>query len=260
MRTAKALFIITAAFLAAPSIALAEQASDPETPASQPAKPEPAKKPGLHLKPNAKWHILGHSLGAPVYLLFMTSVHESGHAAIGAAAGLEVVSFKPYPHMEDLGGGRQFVWGSTMMRGEITPKREAWMLAGPSILDFTMFATSDLLLTYGVSSDSVAAPFILTGGMICPLVDFLWNVNGPSATNDTTRLGKIIGMPKWSIMLIGDALAAVAVWRILHHGRNIFFEPERSQPAKTSFMIMPTFGVDRENGDSRIGLSAVGRF
>jgi hypothetical protein len=179
----------------------------------------------LRLKPNAKWHILGHSLALPAYFFLQTTIHEGSHGLAATLAGAEVTEFKPYPHMI----GDNFVFGSMASSSGLTDSQEAWLLAAPYLADVTIFTATDLALTHLVDSDSAAAPFLLVGGMVAPLVDFLWGVNGPSEHNDTTRLGKIIGMPKWSIMLIGDAMAAVAVWHILHHGLNIFAEgPEKT--------------------------------
>ena len=245
--------------------ARADETSAPA--AAQPAAQDPAFAPApspnlmqqlfgdLRLKPAAMWELLGHGLGIPVYFLWMTTLHEGSHALVAEMSGVKVTSFKPYPHFEDFGYGRQFYWGTTNFAGQISKRQETWVLAAPVINDVLLFTASDLTLTYGLDSDSSAAPFFLMGGMICPLVDFLVNVNGPSAGNDTTRWGKNIGMPKWSIMLVGDALAGVAVWRILHHGRNILFEPDSAAGKDHSGVI-----ITPVVSPNILGLAAVGSF
>lgn len=215
----------------------------------------PPDKPGwtqLRLKPDAKWKIIGHSLGLPAYFFLHVNIHEGSHVLAAACAGAEVTEFRPYPHMI----GSNFVFGSMAADGPLSERQQAWMLAAPYMSDMAIFTAADLTLEHFVSSDSAAAPFLLTGGMIAPLVDFLWGVNGPSDHNDTTRLGKIIGMPKWSIMLIGDAMAALAVWRILHHGREILMTgPEGINPRKVhtgSVALVPFVG----GGGFGLGLRA----
>jgi hypothetical protein len=212
-------------------------------------------KRGPRFKRGAKWTLLGHGLGIPAYLLWMTTAHEGGHALAAEISGIKVTAFKPYPHFEDFSLGRRFVWGNMATERVGTPKQEALILAAPQITDIVFFTAADLTLTYGLDSDSAAAPFVMMGGMICPLVDFLVNVNGPSAANDSTRWGQLVGMPKWSIMLIGDALAAVAVWRILHHGRAILFDKDSATESPApAITVTPTFSPDFA------GLALAGRF
>lgn len=204
----------------------------------EPAEAKREAGTGLRLKPNAKWHILGHSLGLPLYFVVQTSLHESSHALAGTAAGGTVTDFRPYPHMED----QNFVFGSTNIEGKFSDAQVGLILAAPVMTDVLMFTASDLLLTYAIDDDSAVAPFVLVGGMVAPLVDFLWNVNGTSQYNDTTRWTKLAGLPRWSTMLMGDALAAVAVWRILHHGYYILFEHDRpASVAQPTLTVSPTF-------------------
>ncbi len=225
--------------------------------AEEPAAADPAASGsagtgrGLRLKPNAKWHLLGHSLGLPAYFILQCSLHEGSHAFAATTLGLEVTDFRPYPHML----GENFVFGSMGAKGTYTPKGEAWLVIAPAVTDITLFTASDLMLTYAVNDDSPAAPFLLAGGMVAPLVDFLVGINGQSAFNDTSRFAKLTGMPKWSIMLIGDAMAAVAVWRILHHGYYIFFEHGHSAvPTQPNIAVAPSFLP------GGAGLSLTGRF
>jgi len=178
----------------------------------------------LHLKPKAKWHLLGHSLAIPAYFLLQTTIHESSHALAAVGAGTTVTDFRPYPHMSR----GNFVFGEMATKDRLSDTGEGLLLAAPLMTDMVMFTASDLLLTYAMNDDSAAAPFLLMGGMIVPLVDFLVNVNGPSNYNDTSRWTKMAGLPRWSTALMGDALAAVAVWRVLHQGYRIFFEHETS--------------------------------
>lgn len=226
-----------------------------ETAPEQTATNEAELSRGLRLKPNAKWHLLGHGLALPAYFFLQTTFHESSHALGAVASGTRVTEFRPYPHMMD---GR-FVFGSMAASGRISKGQEIGLLLAPDLFDVTLFTASDLLLTYAVDDDSALAPFLLVGGMAAPLVDFLVSVNGPSRSNDTSRLGQLVGMPKWSIMLIGDAMAAVAIWRIVHHSYGIFFvrgdaKYTGSVDTTPSLTVSPVF-VSRG-----LGLALAGRF
>jgi len=206
--------------------------------------PEPGQKKPRPKSDNATL-IAEHALAFPAYFFMHSSIHELSHSIVVSWEGAQVTEIKPYPHT--LNG--HFVFGSMSYSGRLTDRQEAWMLAAPSLTDVAIFTASDLALDWLVAEDSMSAPFLLAAGMVAPLADFLVGVNGRSDFNDTTRLGKLIGVPKWSIMVAGDAMAVIAVWRILHHARNIFtvaqHGPGQRRGGDIGFAIVPTIGPDR---------------
>ncbi|OGL74547.1 hypothetical protein A3C96_01290 [Candidatus Uhrbacteria bacterium RIFCSPHIGHO2_02_FULL_60_10] len=185
--------------------------------------------------------LLTNLAALPAYALTQDFLHEGSHALWAVVQGHEVTAFKPYPHFEDYGGQHHFLFGSMAVAGVLTKQQEALMLAGPTITDLTIFTASDLLLTYGVSADAWYAPIIFMAGMLWPTIDWITTMNAWSPNTDVNRFCRLTGTNRVALTVVGDALIAVAVWRLLHHGKSIFLTKEPTA-ASRAVTVAPVIG------------------
>ncbi len=192
----------------------------------------------LQLREGQQQRILGQLFIAPIYFMGYITVHEGSHALWGMAFGLEIERFQPYPHyeMRDIDDDedgyvdrqeRVFYWGSVRYENipdDFSRVRGALINIAPYLTDVIWFGAADLLLQYVVDPHSFVAPFLLVGGMVTPLVNFITGLNCMNQTCDMSRFSEHSGLPRGAVMMIGYSLAAIAVWRIMHHFRRIFME------------------------------------
>jgi len=137
----------------------------------QPAPKQPKFE--LKLKDDMKWHLLGHSLAAPVY--FLPPVH--------AARVQPRVSPRPRSASRSPTSAptrtcsMATVSSSAAMnaRGSTDTAGEAWLVIAPTVTEVLLFTAADLTLTYGVDDDSPAAPFLLFGGHDRPAWSTSWS-------------------------------------------------------------------------------------
>ncbi len=161
-----------------------------------------------------------HLLATPLYLVWSLNVHEGMHALTGAALGEHVESYKPYPHMEDLGFGSILVAGSVEIREPVSPGHMAWISLAPFMGDALVFAAADLSLNY-VDPSSHAAPFILFAGMLWTWSDFFggWLFRLPGC--DIDQFHRDSGLPAWTSWAAGGAMLGVGTWRLYERMRQI---------------------------------------
>lgn len=189
----------------------------------------------LRLRPNQGWTIAGQLILAPAYFMAYITVHEGSHALAVLILGGEVVGFEPYPHTVEYRNDEgelvsNFFIGYTWYR---YPASEPWMSAhisiAPYLTDILIFVSCDLLLQYVIDPHSGGAPFLLAGGMITPLVNFVAGLNCMGDDCDLTNFSTVTGIPRGVIMMVGYALAFTALWRCLHQFRRIFLEPRSAR-------------------------------
>jgi hypothetical protein len=205
----------------------------------------------LRLRPNQGWIIAGQLILAPAYFLAYITVHEGSHAIATLILGWEVDRFEPYPHeveYRDSNGDMvsDFFFGYTWFTQRTD---EPWVPThiriAPFLTDILLFVNCDLLLQYVVDPHSDGAPFLLVGGMIAPLVDFVGGLNCMNNHCDLSEFSTATGVPRGVLMIIGYSLALTAFWRCLHQFRRIFLEPRLVQERRR----------EREHQQSRVAIS-----
>ncbi|MBU0625536.1 hypothetical protein KKF05_04300 [Patescibacteria group bacterium] len=221
----------------------------------------------LHLRPHQGWTIAGQLILAPAYFMAYITVHEGSHALAALILGCEIVGFEPYPHTVEYRNAEgeivsDFIMGYTWYN---RPASEPWMAAhisiAPYLTDILIFVNCDLLLQYVVDPHSDGAPFLLAGGMITPLVNFVAGLNCMGDNCDLTNFSTVTGVPRGVIMIVGYALAFTALWRCLHQFRRIFLEPRavrdrrREQENRGRAISISPLG-----GDELIGVGVSGVF
>lgn len=200
----------------------------------------------LQMRSGQQERLLGQVFLAPAYFMLWITAHEGSHALWGLALGRDVVDFKPYPHyaiMRDDDGEshRVLLYGSVMFRYDNNEERwrSALISIAPAITDVVMFTAVDAALEHAVDPRSAAAPFLLIGGMITPLVDFVTGMNCMQDTCDWSRFSRDSGIPRSLLMMTGYAMASVALWRCLHHFRRIFMERMVRSESQQSVTVAP---------------------
>jgi hypothetical protein len=211
-----------------------------------------------------KWELIGHSAALPAYFFVDIVIHESSHALAGLSLGGSVKRFRPYPGVEDVGGGnRVFFWGLTEMEfpNGLSDAEAAWFTIAPQVTNLTLFAAADLTLSYLVPSDSIGAPFLLYGAMLMPWVDMMIFWTATSSASDVSSFARYSGLPNWSVRLMAASLCAVGAWRLFVQARRIFWRygPDKRPPATTTtasrdWLLAPL------TGPNQAGLALFGRF
>jgi len=206
----------------------------------------------LRLREGQQQRLLGQLFMSPVYFLLWDAIHEGSHALMGVALGREIVRFRPFPHNEnwtDDKGEEQsrFYFGSVSfwVSNDEDPWRAALISIAPIITDVLVFTASDLALQYGVDQHSVAAPFLLGGGMVAPMIDMMVSLNCMSNTCDLSRFSEASGIPRSAIMVVGYAMMFTALWRCLHQFRRLFME-HRPKPNRRSLAVSVALLQDSE--------------
>jgi len=217
----------------------------------------------LQMRPRQQQRLLGQLFMFPVYFMGWITVHEGSHALVGLAVGREIVGFEPYPHRitvtRDDEDREEFVWGCIWSVGPENedPWRQALFSIAPAITDLLIFTAADLTLQYGVNPHSTGAPFLLGGGMVTPLVDFIAGLNCMHDDCDWSKFSEHGGIPRGALMMLGYGLAFTAIWRCLHHFRRIFMEPRSAAERRDR---QRTISIAPITGREMSGLGLNGRF
>ncbi|MFH1046889.1 MAG: hypothetical protein V1738_01180 [Patescibacteria group bacterium] len=255
MRTKLLGVLIACTILMMAGIASAEQTSIDDNPSTA----------RMRLRPNQQTRLLLQLFMAPVYFMAYSSVHEGSHALAGISFGHEVSRFEPYPHRvrldvdtdgDGLGDAEtvNFMFGFIEFEESTREPSQAMIavtMLAPSLTDFVLFSTADLLLQYVVDPHSAGAPFLLFGGMVAPLVDFFTNMTCLSDRCDLSKFAESSGVPQGVVRLVGFSLAFVAAWRIMHQFRRVFMdvvprtdEDSRPRQSNRSISFAPLLGED----------------
>lgn len=186
--------------------------------------------------------VLWNLLAAPVYGFVQLNVHEGSHALGALTVGAEVVKYQPYPSVED----GTFMWGKVITNKIQDRHENGFVLVAPYISDVAIFTTSDILLSAEiVSPRSISGGILFIAGMVAPFADFVCNVNNWSDGNDFTRISELYDVPRVFTVVMGNIIAAVALWRLVTVGIKVFFEEENEneeEETRISFSVMPTVG------------------
>ncbi len=195
-----------------------------------------------------------HLIATPLYLVWSLNVHEGGHALTAVLLGEHVNSYKPYPHMEDMGFGSMLVAGSVEIREPVSPRHMAWVSLGPFMADTLIFTAADLSLNW-IDPGSHGAPLILFGGMLWTWADFFggWLFRMPGC--DIDQFHRDSGLPQWTSWAVGGAMVGVGTWRVYSRMREIAL----AKPRKT-ILEEPAFTASPIYLPGGFGLSASYRF
>lgn len=192
---------------------------------------------------------LWHLAELPAWWFVWTVIHESSHALTGTALGYENCGIHPYPHEHD----GVYSYGDAFCDGQPNNDIGAIFYLMPSLVDITVFTTSDLILTrHVIDPDSLAGGLLFMGGMLAPWIDFTLNANGLDAEyTDNALFAKSIGVPRWSVMLVQDAIAAAGLIRLISVFQEVFFE-KRETDSGLAISILPA--------SNNLGLQVAGQF
>jgi hypothetical protein len=148
-------------------------------------------------------------LRIPAYVLEGIALHESSHALMGKAVGMEVAHFEPYPHYYR---GHYYI-GTTILTFDHASHKSLFLVnAAPMMVDLTLFNATDLVLTQVQADD--AGMFLTCAFMAVPLVDFAYNVNNRSSHSDLTGIAKYGGVSKTGVQVVGNVFVAYGLWRV----------------------------------------------
>ncbi|MFH1047943.1 MAG: hypothetical protein V1738_06600 [Patescibacteria group bacterium] len=221
----------------------------------------------MRFRPNQQRRFMGQVFMAPMYFFAFVSIHEGSHSLAALSYGMEVDRFEPYPHrvtlsedaddygFRSLASQHSFVWGYTHVRaGDEDPSRAqlAMVSITPYLTDIALFTTSDLLLQYVVDPLSDGAPFLLVGGMIAPLIDFVTGMSCFHEGCDIRTFSEQVGMPQSVVSLLGYVVAVTAFWRVVHQFRRVFMERRPTMP-RHAVSVAPFAGHERVG----IGVAAI---
>lgn len=168
---------------------------------------------------NARWN-------APLRLLTLLPVaaaghilvHESFHALAARGEGWSILSFQPYPHIQDDLGG--FVFGSmsyyVTARGPTLTMSTALVAVAPYIYDVSVFALSDALLHDSrIANNPWARSALFLAGMLIPWLDFTFHFTTTRPGTDLAKFRAAIGdRGTLAFNITGAALITLGAWRL----------------------------------------------
>jgi hypothetical protein len=183
-----------------------------------------------------------HLIVQPLYMFLELNIHEGSHVLAAKLYGYEIFSYKPYPHFVYQNNERNFVFGATEIQGNITGEELAVIVATPLITDVTLFISSDILLS-NLNSDSRAAPVFFFAGMVWPWLDFVVSINASAEGSDTAIWAKETGIGRPLAIILGDSLAALGLWRVIHHGKHALFTVNRKEKRQSLYIVPGGGGI-----------------
>jgi hypothetical protein len=183
--------------------------------------------------------MLWHLAALPAYAFLQLNIHEGSHALMALAVGAKIVSYCPYPHVYTYDGRHYFVYGSTLITDVKTKNREAMIDLVPYLSDLSIFTITDLLISFGaVNPHSFFGGTLYFVGMVMPFMDFVINVNGYSKQNDFSHLADCTGIHRAMFGVVGNIIAAVAIWRLISVGKKVFFRKKTQKNLNAYFAPM----------------------
>lgn len=191
---------------------------------------------------------LWHFAELPAWFLVWDTFHEGSHALTATALGYENCVIHPYPHEHN----GVFSYGDSFCDNWRNFKsNDAIIFIIPSILDVAVFTASDFLLTRRViEPDSLAGGLLFFGGMVAPWLDLTLNTNSFNEYADNAVFARLIGIPRWSVMVIQDIVAVAGFFRIISTFQEIFFEDTETDNLTVTILPSP----------NKFGLQVAGRF
>lgn len=195
-----------------------------------------------------------NALALPLYAVAQVTIHEGSHALVGTLFGGRVIDFSPYPHrITQADGQSTFVFGAMYMEGKFTRGQDSLILSAPGLTNLLIFAAADAALAHS-PAEAWYGPALFLAGLVFPLADWTANVNDLNRYADASRLAANMGWNRWAVLAAGDAIAAVGVWRVMHHGRRLFIKENERAADRTPVVFGPF------SAGAMAGLSVAGQF
>ena len=189
------------------------------------------------------WKLVGQAVLLPWYAYQELVLHEVGHLVAGEIAGIQVVSFKPWPCYTNKG---RFVFGQVHPTTHREGRADGWNAVGPLVVDVVLFGASDLLLNTAVDRRGPVAPFLLVGGMVMPLIDWVVFAHAGDYYADVKIMERHLRLDPKATVLAMDLLALVGLYRVIANGLAVFGGGGRAAPddSRFSLAVSPSsFGV-----------------
>ncbi|MFC1638696.1 hypothetical protein ACFL26_00295 [Patescibacteria group bacterium] len=199
---------------------------------------------------------MGQLYMTPLYLMAYMSVSRGTEALAGVSFGWDVDGFEPYPHrvsrtVDTDGDGEgdwepdpTFRWGYVGFGANDDASRAQIAVVNltPFLTDISLFVLSDLLLQYAVDPRGEAAPFLLFGGMVTPLVNFIAGISCMDDGCDLVDFAEAGNIPHSVAVMFGYLMAATAIWRVVHQFQRVFMERVPREPRRRAVAVSPFAG------------------
>lgn len=177
-------------------------------------------------------------MGTPLYMFASLNLHEGSHAITALALGYDVESYRPWPHVAQIDGKKEFVGGAVRLRGKVVPADEAKIAIAPVVADAAVFFAADLALVW-IDHGSAGAPVLLLACMLWPWSNFLSNTLIHVPGSDILKYHKATGSPEWKSYVLGGALTAVMAWRLAERSRDVLLVRREDDQRKSSAFSSP---------------------
>lgn len=189
---------------------------------------------------STKWRLATQAVLIPFYAYQQLVFHELSHLAIGGIAGVPIEGVKLYPSVTYEG---RFVFARVVAKTHAEQRFDGYSAMVPALMDISLFVASDILLNTVISKHSKAAPYIWAAGMLAPLADLVMYANAQDHNADINVVARQLGINRTASTIVLDTLAAIALFRLIDDGLEIFSDasekPEDSQ-SPVSINVTPT--------------------
>lgn len=209
------------------------------------------------LRPHAWKRLLAAAALFPAAAFLHVTAHEASHVATAASYGAVITQFHIGPQQCKPEWGCKWRFGQFRYEDpdhRIDIRKRAFIQAAPLIMDFAVFASTDLIISHYLDDDSLGATVALLSGMIMPLLDFSINVLGPGG-DEIVAAAEATDTPKWLWQAAGGAIAVVGIWRVLDQARHLFLAGHRRESkSPNGFAVFPLMS------STTVGLALTGVF
>jgi hypothetical protein len=186
---------------------------------------------------STKWKLATQAVLIPYYAYQQLVIHELSHLVIGGIAGVPIEGVKLYPSVTYEG---RFVFARVCARLHAEQRYDGYSAMAPALMDIALFTATDIMLNTVVDKHSKAAPYLWMAGMLAPLADLVMYANAQDHHADINVMGRQLGINRTASTIVLDTLAAVALFRLINDGLEIFSDsPEKPEEA-SSFSVNVT--------------------
>lgn len=188
---------------------------------------------------STQWKLATQAVLLPFYAYQQLALHEVSHLTVGAIAGVPVQGIMLYPNVTREG---RFVFARVVAKEHAEQRSDGYDALAPVLLDISLFTATDVLLNTVIDKHGKAAPYLWAAGMLAPLVDLAMYANAQNHYADINVVARRLGINRTASTIILDSLAAVALWRLIDDGIDIFSSsPEKPEEANSfSINVAPT--------------------
>ena len=158
----------------------------------------------------------------PIYAFAELNLHEGSHALAFISTGHSIKEYSVFPSFQYTETGRKFFMGYVRADTQLSSNETIFSSIAPQITNITLFAASDIALSY-IDKDSVVAPYFLFGGMVWTWINFVSCTNAWTSGTDIYTFSKYSGIPQSIPIIIGNSLAVIGAIRIYLRMQDIMF-------------------------------------